>query len=95
MGRKQLRERVELSAAIQRAMKNKKLTPKELGEELGVNAIMVEKIICGDVVPSSHLEKQMIEVLEITPDRIKGIAQRRQKRVNPATKRDSRRRTAA
>jgi len=55
---------------------------------------MVEKIICGDVVPSSHLEKQMIEVLEITPDRVKGLTQRRQKRANPAMKRDAGRKTA-
>jgi hypothetical protein len=56
---------------------------------------MVEKIICGDVVPSSHLEKQMIEVLEIKPDRVKGLAQRRRKRANSTMVQDSRKRKAA
>jgi ribosome-binding protein aMBF1 (putative translation factor) len=81
-----MQDKVELSAAIQRAVKDKKLSHTDLGEKLGVNAIMVEKIICGDVVPSSHLEQQMIEVLGIHPDRVRGLAQRRQKRANLRTK---------
>ena len=64
------RDQVELSAAIQRVMREKKLTAEELRKRLGVSAHMLRKIICGEVVRSSHLEKQMIEVLEIKPDRV-------------------------
>jgi transcriptional regulator with XRE-family HTH domain len=76
-------------------MREKKLTPRELGRRLGVSAVMVEKIICGEVVPSSHFEKQMIEVLEIKPDRVKNLAQRRKKRANAAMEHHSRTKKAA
>ena len=90
-----MRDQVELSAAIQRVMKEKKLTPEELGKRLGVSAVMLGKIICGDVVPSSHLEKQMMEVLEIKPDRTKSLSARRKIRANAGMERESRRRKAA
>jgi len=58
-----VRDQVEFSAAIQRAMKEKRLTPERLREMLGVSEVMLHKIICGDVIPSRHLEKQMTEIL--------------------------------
>lgn len=90
-----MRDQVELAAAIRRAMKKKKLAADELGKKLGVNAIMLNKIMCGDVVPSRHLEKQMVEVLEIQPQRVKNLAQRRQKKATGAMKRESTKRKAA
>jgi len=74
-----MRDQVELSAAIRRVMRDKNLSPAELGKKLGVSEVMIDKIICGEVVPSRHLEKQMIEILEIKPDRVKNLAARRQK----------------
>jgi hypothetical protein len=56
---------------------------------------MLRKIICGDVVPSHHLEKQMIDVLDIEPERVKHLAGRRRKRANAAMKGESRTRKAA
>jgi len=53
---------------------------------------MVNKIICGDVIPSGHLEKQMIEILEINPDRVKNLAGRPRRGASAAT---SRKRKAA
>jgi len=88
-----MRDQVELSAAIQSAMKKKKLSPEALGKTLGVSKVMVSKIMCGDVIPSGHLEKQMVEVLEISPDRVQNLAGRRRNREN--AKRESRKRTAA
>ena len=88
-----MRDQVELSAAIQSAMKKKKLSPEALGKTLGVSTVMVSKIMCGDVIPSGHLEKQMVEVLEISPDRVKNLAGRRRNREN--AKRESRKRKAA
>jgi transcriptional regulator with XRE-family HTH domain len=90
-----MRDQVELAAAIQRVMKEKKLTPEQLGRKLGVSAVMLKKILCGDVIPSRHLEKQMMEILEIKPDRVKSLAQRRQKRAQAAMERASKRREAA
>ena len=88
-----MRDQVELSAAIQSAMKKKKLSPEALGKTLGVSKVMVSKIMCGDVIPSGHLEKQMVEVLEISPDRVRNLAGRRRNREN--AKRESRKRKAA
>jgi transcriptional regulator with XRE-family HTH domain len=90
-----MRDQVELSAAIKGAMQKKKLTPDELGKRLGVSPLMVEKIICGDVVPSRHLEKQMIEILEINPERVTSLAQRRRQGASTATERRSKNRKAA
>jgi ribosome-binding protein aMBF1 (putative translation factor) len=84
-----MRDQVELAASIQRAMKNKKLSPQELGKKLGVNQVMVTKIICGDVVPSSHLEKQMIHILEIDPNRVKHLVGKQKNRANKAMERES------
>ena len=90
-----MRDQVELSAAIQSAMKKKKLSPVALGKTLGVSRIMVSKIMCGDVIPSGHLEKQMIEILEISSDRVKNLAGRRRNRENAAMKHETRKRKAA
>lgn len=51
---------------------------------------MLNKIMCGDVVPSRHLEKQMIELLGVEPDQVKNLSARRQKRSTAAMKRESR-----
>jgi hypothetical protein len=56
---------------------------------------MVNKIMRGDVVPSGHLEKQMIEILEIKPDRVKHLAGRRRRGASPAMSRETRTRKAA
>jgi len=90
-----MRDQVELAAAIQRIMKEKKMTPEELGKKLGVSAVMLNKIICGDVFPSRHLEKQMIEVLGIEAHPVKRLARRRKRRANATTERESKKRKAA
>jgi ribosome-binding protein aMBF1 (putative translation factor) len=90
-----MRDQVELSAAIQTAMKKKKISPEGLRKRLGVSAIMVTKIMCGEVVPSGHLEKQMIEILEISPDRVKNLAARRRHGASAAMTRETRTRKAA
>lgn len=90
-----MRDEIELSAAIQTAMKNNKLSPEALGKTLEVSAIMVNKIICGEVVPSGHLEKQMIEILKINPDRVKNLGGRRRQGASAAMSRESRTKKAA
>jgi len=47
---------------------------------LDMDGIMVNKLLCGDLVPSRHLEKQMIEVLGIQEHRVSKMAHRRENR---------------
>ena len=77
-----MRSKEELSAAIQRAMKDKNLGPEELRRKLDVSEVMLQKIISGEVVPSHHLEKEMVEVLDIQPNRVKRLARLRQRGTN-------------
>jgi ribosome-binding protein aMBF1 (putative translation factor) len=89
-----MQDQVELSAAVRRAMRDKKLSPTELGKKLGVSTIMIDKIVCGDVVPSSHLEKQLIEVLQIKPDRVKKLVSRRRKQSGGTTRASGKKKAA-
>ena len=50
---------------IHRAMRHKRLERNGLAKLLGMNEIMVNKLLSGEVVPSRHLEKKMIELLGI------------------------------
>jgi ribosome-binding protein aMBF1 (putative translation factor) len=65
-----LRTEKELAGTIRAAMKRKKLTKDHVAQTLKVNPIMLDKILCGDVVPSKHLEKQMIEHFGIGEQRV-------------------------
>jgi len=78
-----VRTEKELAAAIRAAMKRKQLDKNQLAQTLKVTPIMLDKIICGDIVPSAHLEKQMIEVLVVKEVRVKKLADRRQRRAKP------------
>ncbi|HXZ78308.1 MAG TPA: hypothetical protein VEG30_00135 [Terriglobales bacterium] len=78
-----MRTEKELAAAIRAAMKRKKLEKNQLAQALKINPIMLDKIVCGDIVPSEHLEKQMIEVLGVKEVRVKKMADRRQRRPKP------------
>ena len=51
----------ELAKSIQNAMRAKHLTRDQLAETLGTSHFMIEKLLSGDVVPSTHLEKKLIE----------------------------------
>jgi transcriptional regulator with XRE-family HTH domain len=57
---------LELAATIRRAMQQKNLDREQLAQALGISDVMVDKLLCGDVVPSRHLEKRMLEVLNIS-----------------------------
>ncbi len=50
IGEVAVRSNRELAATIRAAMKRKVLTDKTLGKVLGVSTVMVDKIICGDVL---------------------------------------------
>ena len=41
---------------------------------------MIKKLLHGDIVPSRHLEKQLIQVLGISEPRVKKMAERREAR---------------
>ena len=61
-------------------MKEKDLDQKKLAQILGISDVMVEKLLCGEIVPSSHLEKQMMEVLEIPASTVEHMSTRREKK---------------
>ncbi len=77
-----MQSRRELAATLRRAMKQKNFTSNQLQETLGVSGVMVEKILAGEVVPSIHLEKQMIELLEIPERRVHRISAARRQNAN-------------
>jgi len=75
-----MRSNVELSATIRRAMEQKNLDREGLARALGISEVMVNKLLCGDIVPSRHLEKQMVEVLEIEPSTVDNMSDRPEKK---------------
>jgi len=90
-----MRDPVELSAVLQRVMRDKKLSPAELGEKAWCRRDHAKQDYVGDVVPSGHLEKQRIELLGMEPDQVKNLTARRQKRSTAAMKRRIKKRKAA
>ena len=59
----------EISALIHRAMQEKQADEAGMAKLLGVSPIMMGKIMSGEIVPSRHLEKQMIELLGVQPEK--------------------------
>lgn len=84
-----MNDQVEFSAAIHSAMQEKNLDREALAQKLGVDRMMVDKIMRGDIVPSRHLERQMIEVLQIEPARVKRVVARRQARTKTTMNREA------
>ena len=75
----------ELSVTIRAAMRKKNLKKDQLAQILGISSTMVEKLVCGEIVPSRHLEKKMIEILEVSELRLIKLSRRRDRR-NGTTK---------
>jgi ribosome-binding protein aMBF1 (putative translation factor) len=74
----------ELAKSIQNAMRAKHLTRDQLAETLGTNPFMIEKLLSGDVVPSTHLKNQLIKVLDIPLERIARLAERHNRQARGA-----------
>ena len=72
-----MRNEKELAVTIRTAMRKKNLKEDELARILGISSTMVEKLVCGEIVPSRHLEKKMIEVLEVSELRMTKLSGRR------------------
>lgn len=72
-----MQSRKELSCAIRKAMERKKLEREDLRQALGVSGTMMEKILSGEVVPSHHLERQMVELLGISEKRVRRVTRKR------------------
>ena len=70
---------VELSTIIRGAMREKNLDRQGIAALLGIGDVMVDKLLCGEIVPSRSLEKQMVEKLGIAPSRVRAVADRRDK----------------
>jgi len=72
-----VRNEKELAVTIRTAMRKKNLKEDELARILGISSTMVEKLVCGEIVPSRHLEKKMIEVLGVSELRMTKLSGRR------------------
>ena len=85
-----MQHETEMAAAVRAAVKRKHLTRAQLAERLKLSPIMLEKLLCGKIFPSKHLEKQLVEELGISGQRVKKLAERREKKstaTGAATKR--------
>lgn len=65
-----MQSKTELAASIHCAVKAKQLSRHQLAEVLKTNCFMIDKLLAGDIVPSSHLQKQLIEILGIPRDKV-------------------------
>jgi hypothetical protein len=84
-----MRDQVEFSAAIHRAMQDKISTAKVWHN--WASALSWRTRSCAATwLPSGHLKKQMIEVLGIEPARVKRVVARRQMKTKAAMNRDVR-----
>ena len=75
-----MRNEIELCAAVRSAMKRRNLAEEQLAQMLKTTPVMIKKLLHGDIVPSRHLEKQLIQVLGISEPRVKKMAERREAR---------------
>jgi len=89
-----VRSEVELSATVRKAMDEKKLNRAELAHALNTSEMMVDKILCGDVVPSRHLEKLMVEVLGIEAGTVDHLSESRQTKTKAEAALEEKRRQA-
>lgn len=85
----------ELAILLQGAMARKNLTREDVGKAFKVSSTMLDKILCGDVVPSKHLEKQMVEVLNIPETRVRRVVAARRGRETTKLVREEKTRKAA
>jgi transcriptional regulator with XRE-family HTH domain len=76
-------------------MREKNLSREGMVELLGVSSLMLDKIICGDVIPSRHLEKQMVEVLGISHRTVSYMSARREKKERECYEKERVKRKAA
>ena len=90
-----MRSETELADTIRAAMHRKKLKEADVAKMLDISRVMLEKLLCGDVVPSSHLQKQMKEVLGISVPRVTRISSRRQQKAKNRQVHEERHRKAA
>ena len=63
---------------IRGAMQSKGLNKAGLAQLLGISSTMIEKLLCGDIVPSRHLEKKMVETLGISPTTARRVSAHRE-----------------
>ena len=75
----------ELAVAVRAAMRKKNLGNDELAALLNRAPGVIENLLCGKVVPSKHLEKQLIEKLGISGQRMTKMAERREQKTAKLT----------
>ena len=61
-----MRNEKELAAAVRAAMKKRGVKKEQLAQMLGMHPIMIDKLLGGEINPSSHLREQMSKVFGIS-----------------------------
>jgi transcriptional regulator with XRE-family HTH domain len=74
-------------------MQEKNLDREQLAQALGISDVMVDKLLCGDVVPSRYLENQMVEVLNIELTKVRAMSRRREEKAKAGALAKKRNRT--
>ena len=67
----------DLAATISAVMRDRKLDRQGIAEVLGIGDVMVDKLLCGDIVASRSLEKQLTEKLGIRAPRARQLTPHR------------------
>ena len=80
---------------IRAAMRDRNLDRRGIAALLEISEVMVEKLLCGDIVPSAHLEKRMVEKLGIAPPKARRVSDRREKKSKNRLVREEKTRKAA
>jgi ribosome-binding protein aMBF1 (putative translation factor) len=60
-----MKKNTALAERVQNAMDSKQLSRDQLAEGLGMHHVMVEKLLCGEIIPSTHLENKLEAFLGI------------------------------
>jgi ribosome-binding protein aMBF1 (putative translation factor) len=76
-------------------MRRKKLKKTDLAKMLGISNVILESFCVEKWSPSSHLEKQMKEVLGISVARVTRVSARRQQKAKGRQVREASQRKAA
>jgi len=85
----------ELAVTIRAAMRDRKLDRQGIANLLGIGDVMVDKLLCGDIVPSRTFEKQMVEKLGIAAQRARRLSDGREKKSKRTLVREEKTRRAA
>ena len=90
-----MRSQTELAATFYQAMREKNINRQQLTNLLQVHPTMTEKLLCGEVIPSRHLQQRMVEVLGLPREQVTQLASRCERQIKAGMARETEGRKAA